>query len=290
MARPPRLPPIHALTAFEAAARLGGFGPAADELCITPSAVSHRIRQLESMLGEPLFERSPNGVRLNPAGQRYLLGVREAFDKLANLHGGRNAEPARLRVGAPPTFARDLLIPALPGFYRQWPDIEIEVEIAAPLDDKPARHDIDVRWGNGHFDGRPATRLFEDDIVVVATPATVQARGLAQPADLARAELLRTRLLPWRVWFAAAGLDWPEPVRGPMFADLGILLESAASGLGVAACPRRIAARWIQAGQLVPLFGIAARSPLGYHLLMDVDQAQRPEAAAFAEWLASTLA
>jgi len=290
MARPHRLPPIHALSAFEAAARLGGFSPAAEELCITPSAVSHRIRQLEAMLGEALFERSPTGVRLNPAGQRYLQGVREAFDRLAHLHRGDDAEPTRLVVGSPPTFARDLLIPALPGFYRQWPDVEIEVEIAAPLHDKPQRHDIDVRWGSGSFDGRPATRLFDDEIVVLAAPSYAEARGLAAPCDLARADLLRTRLLPWRLWFAAAGLDWPEPARGAMFADLGILLESAASGLGVAACPRRVAARWLRGGQLVQLFDTAARSPLGYYLLMDAEQSQRPEAAAFAEWLSTTLA
>ena len=119
MARPNRLPSIHALAAFESAARLGGLGQAAADLWITPSAVSHRIRQLESQLGESLFDRSPAGVRLSDTGQKYHGHVREAFDKLARLARDDAPPPLRLRVGAPPTFARNLLIPRLPEFYRQ---------------------------------------------------------------------------------------------------------------------------------------------------------------------------
>lgn len=290
MARPLKLPPIHALMAFEAAARLGGFGPAAEELCVTASAISHRIRLLESQLGEALFDRTPGGVRLNGAGQRYLQGVREAFERLAHLGGQGEAAPLRLSVGAPPTFARNLLIPALPGFYRLWPDIEIEVDIAAPLQSKPERHDVDIRWGSGSFDGRPALKLFDDEIVVLAAPGYAAAHGLQAPTALAGAELLRTRLLPWKPWFTAAGLDWPEPSRGPLFADLGILLEAAASGLGVAACTRRVAESWRARGQLEPLFGISAPSPLSYFLLLDAEAAGRPEVVAFADWLGASLA
>lgn len=83
-----RIPPMHALSAFESAARLGGFGQAANELCITPSAVSHRIRQLEALLEIQLFERTPTGTRLTGEGRRYLESVREAFDKLASAGGG----------------------------------------------------------------------------------------------------------------------------------------------------------------------------------------------------------
>lgn len=290
MARIPRLPPFHALLAFEAAARLGGFGPAAAELCITASAVSHRIRQLEETLGEPLFDRSPGGVRLNSAGRHYLRGVREAFDLLSHLGTAEARPPTPLRVGMPPTFARNMLIPALPAFYRQWPDIEIEVEIAAPMQEKPDRHDVDVRWGRGRFDGRHAIRLFDDEIVALASPAYVAMQGLSTPADLARAELLRSRLLAWRPWFQAAALDWVEPSRGPLFSDFGILLEAAAGGLGVAACTRRVASVWMQSGQLQPLFDVAAPSPEAYHVLVDAEQARRPEVAAFVEWLHATLA
>ncbi len=285
MARLQRLPPIHALAAFESAARLGGFAPAAAELCITPSAVSHRIRLLESQLGEQLFERTPAGVRLSDAGRRTLLGVREAFDRLAHLSRDDGADALRLSVGSPPTFARNLLIPRLPAFYRQWPDIEIEVAVAAPLQDRPERHDVDIRFGRGTFDERITTRLFDDEEIVLAAPAYLESHTLAVPADLARAELLRSPLVPWRAWFGAAGLDWPEPARGPVFTDLGILLEAAASGLGAAVCTRRVAANWTSSGQLEPLFGVAVPATSTYFALVDRDAAQRPEVAAFVEWL-----
>ena len=290
MARLQRLPPIHALTAFESAARLGGFAQAAGELCITPSAVSHRIRLLESQLGEQLFERTNAGVRLSAAGQRYLAGVREAFDRLAHLSGGADAQPLRLRVGAPPTFARNLLIPRLGAFYRQWPDIEIEVAVVAPLQERPARHDVDIRFGRAPFDERTATRLFDDDVLALAAPGYVQAMALRAPADLARAELLRSALVPWKPWFAAAGLDWPEPARGPAFTDLGILLEAAASGLGVAVCTGRVAQAWTAPAQLVPLFGLQVPATSTYHMLVERDVAQRPEVAAFVDWLGAQFA
>lgn len=286
MARLQRLPPIHALSAFESAARLGGFGQAAAELCITPSAVSHRIRQLENQLGEALFERLPGGVRLTEAGRRYLEGVRAAFDKLALLGSGGGApERPRLAVGVPPTFARNLLIPALPDFYRDWPEVEIEVSVAAPLQERPERHDVDIRYGVPPFDDRPPTRLWADRVAVFATPAYRDAQGLARPADLHRVERLRSPLVPWRDWCAAAGFEAGEPARGPSFADLGILLEAAASGLGVALAPLRIAARWTAAGRLVPLFGVEAAAAANYHLLVDRDALQRPEVAAFVDWL-----
>jgi len=287
-----RLPPIHALAAFESAARLGGFAAAATELCITPSAVSHRIRQLEARLGEQLFERTPSGVRLTEAGQRCRTVVCEAFDRLASLWPEEaDARPVRLVVGTPPTFARNLLIPLLPEFQRHCPDLQIEVAISAPMQDKPDRHDIDIRFGAAPFDDRPAVRLFEDRLDLLATPETADRLGLNRPADLRQAELLRSPLLPWRLWFGAVGLDWPEPKRGPLFADLGILLEAAASGLGVALCGRRIAERWTDTGRLVRLLPeIEVPSPSTYFILIGPEQARRPEVAAFADWLQATLA
>lgn len=288
MARVQRLPPIHTLVAFESAARLGGFAQAAAELCITPSAVSHRIRQLEAQLGEQLFERSPTGVRPSETGQRYLQGVREAFERLAHLSRNDAPQVLRLSVGTPPTFARNLLIPRLPEFYRQWPDIDIEVAVAAPLQDKPERHDVDIRFGAAAFDERVTTRLFDDVVVALAAPEYVAERRLSEPADLARAELLRSPLVAWKPWFAAAGLGWPEPARGPNFTDLGILLEAAASGLGVAVCNRRIAENWTRSGQLAALCGVSAVAPSTYHALVERDHTLRPEVAAFIEWLTAT--
>ena len=287
MARLHRLPPIHTLAAFESAARLGGFAQAAAELCITPSAVSHRIRQLEALLGEQLFERSPTGVRLSPAGQRTLQGVREAFDKLAQLFN-TETQGMRLTVGSPPTFARNLLIPHLHEFYQQWPDIDLQLAVAAPMQEKPERHDVDIRFGKPPFDDRLSIKLFDDQLLVLAAPGYLARRPLACPADLAHADLLRSPLVPWLPWMVAAGLEAREPARGPMFTDLGFLLEAAASGLGVAICPGRLAQHWQENGQLVALFDVAVASESTYYALVNREAAQRPEVDAFLDWLRTT--
>lgn len=289
MIRLNRLPPIHALAAFESAARLGGFAQAAVELCITPSAVSHRIRLLESQLGEQLFERSPTGVRLTAAGQRTLAGVREAFDRLAHL-SRVEAPSLSLSVGVPPTFARHLLIPRLPAFYQDWPDIEIQIDVAAPMQDKHGRHDVDIRFGKGDFDERASIPLFSDHLQVLASPEYLSRRSLVQPTDLQPSDLLRSPLLPWQLWLSAVGVNGPEPGRGALFTDLGILLEAAASGLGVALCLARVAEPFIARGQLVPLFDQAVPSPHTYHALVDAETAQRPEVTAFTDWLKTSLA
>jgi LysR family glycine cleavage system transcriptional activator len=287
MARLNRLPPIHTLAAFESAARLGGFAQAAAELCITPSAVSHRIRQLETLLGEQLFDRSPTGVRLTPAGQRTLQGVREAFDKLAQLFN-TETQGMQLTVGSPPTFARNLLIPRLPEFYQQWPDIDIQLAVAAPMQDKPERHDVDIRFGKPPFDDRLSIKLFDDQLLVLAAPSYLSRRPLSCPTDLVQADLLRSPLVPWQPWMVAAGLEPREPGRGASFTDLGFLLEAAASGLGVAICPGRLAQHWQENGQLVALFDVAVASESTYYALVNRAAAQRPEVEAFLDWLGTT--
>jgi DNA-binding transcriptional LysR family regulator len=287
MARLNRLPPIHTLAAFESAARLGGFAQAAAELCITPSAVSHRIRQLETLLGEQLFDRSPTGVRLTPAGQRTLQGVREAFGKLAQLFS-TETQGMRLTVGSPPTFARNLLIPRLPEFYQQWPDIDIQLAVAAPMQDKPERNDVDIRFGKPPFDDRLSIKLFDDQLLVLAAPSYLSRRPLSCPTDLVQADLLRSPLVPWQPWMVAAGLEPREPGRGASFTDLGFLLEAAASGLGVAICPGRLAQHWQENGQLVALFDVAVASESTYYALVNRAAAQRPEVEAFLDWLGTT--
>ena len=284
-----RIPPLHALAAFEAAARLGGFAQAAEELCVTPSAVSHRIRQLEAHLGKQLFERTPTGVRLTTGGRLVLEGVREAFETLAAVSGGSVASTReRLRLSVPPTFARQLLMARLPEFLHLRPDVQLEVHLSIPLQDVSAEAaDVEVRWGAGAYPERIVHKLFDDTFGPLAAPAYSAGRALAVPADLARAELLRSPLLPWRPWFAAADLAWPEPEQGAVFNDLGMLMEAAAAGLGVALCTRRIAAAWVESGRLAPLFDLRAASPFSYYVAAAPAQMKRPVVSDFVDWLRS---
>lgn len=286
-----RVPPLHALAAFEAAARLSGFAQAAQELCVTPSAVSHRIRQLEAQLGMSLFDRGPGGVRLTTAGRMYLDNVREAFDKLAQTRGVLSP-PARerLRVSVPPTFARQLLMARLPEYLRLHPEVELEVHLSIPLQDVTAEAaDVEVRWGRGDYPGREAVRLFADVVLPLAAPAYVAELGLQAPADLGRAVLLRSPLLPWRTWLEACGQTRGEPEQGAVFNDLGMLFEVAAAGLGVAMGTRRLSAAWVDSGRLVPLFGLTAASPFDYYVVTTPQQAARPAVADFTDWLAAAL-
>jgi DNA-binding transcriptional LysR family regulator len=121
-----------------------------------------------------------------------------------------------------------------------------------------------------------------------ATPAYVAAKALAVPADLARADLLRSPLLPWKPWLAAAGLDWAEPEQGAVFNDLGMLLEVAAAGFGVALGTQRLAAAWVESGRLAPLFDLRVASPNAYHAVAAPAAAQREDVAGFIAWLVGT--
>ncbi|MBI2313257.1 MAG: LysR family transcriptional regulator [Betaproteobacteria bacterium] len=287
-----RIPPIHALAAFEAASRLGGFAQAAEELCVTPSAISHRIRQLEEHLGVQLFERSAQGVRLTTAGRLYLESVREAFDKLSGLAGKPGAKTvARVRVSTPPTFARQLLVPRLAEFYRLYPDIELELHLVIPLlEAKAETSDVEVRYGTGDYDDVGAVKLFDETLQPACSPDYLKSAGpFKAPRDLKGAVLLRTPLEAWRPWFAAAELDWPEPGHGPVFNDLGLLMEAAASGQGVALTRSRLAADWMDSKRLVPLFDVKTVSPRTYYVACRRANAQRPEVAAFVEWLSGAL-
>ncbi|WP_323001381.1 LysR substrate-binding domain-containing protein [Denitromonas sp.] len=286
-----RVPPMHALAAFEAAARLGGFAPAADELCVTPSAVSHRIRQLEQQLAMQLFERTSAGVRLTTGGRMYLGRVREAFDALAHSGGRGTAGRVRLRVSAPPTFARQLLMPRLPAFLQDRDEIDLEMHVGNSLlaeVTEPA--DVAIRWSDGKELGGVSHRLFEDRVGPLAAPTYIAAHGLRSIDDVASATLLRSPLLPWGAWFQAAGLSRPEPERGAVFNDLGMLLEAASAGLGVAMSTRRLAAAWLDSGRLVPITELTAPSPNSYYVTCTAADQHRPEVADFMDWLREGLA
>ena len=284
------VPPMHALAAFEAAARLGGFAQAADELCVTPSAVSHRIRQLETQLGTALFERASGGVRPTTAGRLYLDSVRAAFDKLAQAGAVLRPERERLRLSLPPTFARQLLMARLPEYLRAHPEVELEAHLSIPLQDVTAEAaDVEVRWGKGDYPERVVRKLFDDTMVPLAAPSWVAAHAPAGMADLAGLDLLRSPLLPWRPCFAAAGLDWTEPERGAVFNDLGMLMEIAAAGLGAAVGTRRLSAAWVETGRLVPLFGVSAPAPFTYYAVTTPAQNKRAVVQEFIDWLVAAL-
>jgi DNA-binding transcriptional LysR family regulator len=285
-----RLPPVHALAAFEAAARHNSFAVAAEELCITPSALSHRIRLLEEFVGERLFIRDGRAVSLSEFGRRYLDVVRAALRTLTEFplpHKSVQAQP-RVKITVPPTFARYLLIPRLAEFSSRHPDIAVELFLSVPLYDLSlSESDLEVRFGAGNYPDIVTRKLFEEPAFAVASPAYLEKTGpLTTPADLQKATLLRSALEPWQPWFEAAGLTWPEPATGLRIDDLGILLEAIRHGYGVGLTRKHFAREMIARGELVQLFDVVLTSPPhAYYVVYENPALDRPEVAAFYHWM-----
>lgn len=282
-----RYPSIDGLRAFECAARLGSFERAADELHVTASAIGKRIATLEDLLGTPLLTRSARALGLTPAGKEYLAQVSTALGLLAAvpLHQRAAQQVQRLRITAPPTFARQVLVPQLQQFTEAHPQVELEVVLSIPfLDVAGSEADIEVRHlDDAAADGPP---LMHDVVMAMAAPALIaRLPPLRTPADLADAPLLRTPIEPWTPWFRAAGLDWGEPTQGTRLVDLGLTLEAAVSGQGVVLARPSLARPWLASGALRPLFALATTPARQYRLLPHASEGAAP---AFAQWLGAT--
>ncbi len=284
-----RIPPIQCLLTFEALARLRSVTLAADELFVTPSAVSHRVKQLEQILGTKLFGRAD--FSLTTEGIEYLAHVRDGLATLQKFPGiaGQSSAPGkrRLRVAVTPTFARAILIPRLKQFTDAYPEIELALQVSIPLLDVVAEDaDLMIRFGSGRYADVEHVCLVKDEVTPLASPAFVREHGpfeLAQ--DLEGQALLRSPLEPWRTWFAAQHLDWPEPAEGSQFNDIGLMCDAAAASMGIALVRLKLGAPWLDNGSLVRLFVQAVPSPHAHYLCWRTGAMDRWECQAFAQWL-----
>jgi DNA-binding transcriptional LysR family regulator len=278
-----RLPSIDGVLAFEAVLRLGSFERAAAELHVTASAVSKRIAALEDLLGTPLLQRGSRAVAPTVVGKEYLEQVRPALHLLGQVPLHRRAEQRaqRLRVTVPPTFARLILVPALPQLEQQLPGVEVEVVLSIPfLDISAGEADVEVHFAKDAIDAP----LMSDVVLPLASARLLDRHpALNQPSDLARLPLIRTPPEPWTPWFQAAGLDWSEPTRGAKLVDLGMSLDAALCGHGVVLGRPSLASRWLASGELVAPFRIAATPAYQYRVVRNADFAP---AVTFAAWLA----
>lgn len=285
-----RLPSTQGLLAFEAVARLRSVNLAAEELSVTPSAVSHRIRQLETQLALKFF--TGNDFGLSADGTAYLARVREAIAALQQVPG-RAAGPAvrRLRVAVTPTFSRQILLPRLALFCQAHPDIELMLQVTTPVRNVTVEEaDIELRFGTGPFHDRESVQILSDAVCPVCSPAYLRRHGpfdggFATPAEIARVQLLRTPLGTWRTWFTACGLDLPEPATGNQFNDLGLMLDAAAEDFGVGLMHLKLGSAWLDSGRLVRLSPASVPSPNAYFACWRPGAMERSECAAFVAWL-----
>jgi LysR family transcriptional regulator, glycine cleavage system transcriptional activator len=281
-----RIPPIQCLLTFEALARLRSVTLAAEELFVTPSAVSHRVRQLEQIIGTKLFGRAD--FSLTTEGSEYLAHVRDGLATLQKFPSAAAAPGKRkLRLAVTPTFARSILIPRLRQFTDAYPEIDLTLQVSIPLLDVVAEDaDLIVRFGTGRYADMEYAQLMKDEVTPLASPAFIREHGPFETAqDLANLPLLRSPLEPWRTWFAANGLDWPEPVEGSQFNDIGLMCDAAAAGMGVGLVRLKLGAPWLDNGALVRLYPHNVPSPHAHYLCWRTGAMDRWEITAFADWL-----
>jgi LysR family transcriptional regulator, glycine cleavage system transcriptional activator len=288
---PSRIPPIQCLQTFEALARLRSVTAASEELCVTPSAVSHRIRQLEDVVGTVLFGRAD--FSLTTDGSEYLAHVREGLEHLSRMPG-TDPSPGkrRLKLAVTPTFSRAILMPRLKGFFDAYPEIDLQLQVSIPLLDVVAEDaDLMIRFGTGRYADVEHQLLMADEVTPLAAPGYLREHG---PFDTVQdlqtqAKLLRSPLEPWRTWWVAHGLDAGEPADGSSFNDIGLMCDAAALGLGVALVRLKLGAHWIETGQLQRLGPRSVPSPHAHYLCWKTGTMDRWECSAFANWLQGAL-
>jgi DNA-binding transcriptional LysR family regulator len=287
-----RLPPLHALRAFEAAARHLSFKSAAAELHVTPAAVSHQIKALEDELGIKLFHRMTREIRLTEEGHALAPGLRDAFDRMTGAVERVTQAPTRsvLSISTLTTFAMLWLVPRMPRFQSTHPEIEVRVSTSQKaIDFTREDYDAAIRLGRGNWQGLAQHKLFEDRLTPLCSPEL--ARRLHKPADLAALPLLDTDPDPeWHFWFANAGLERMPVKRGPSFDSTRICLEAAANGIGVAIGDPLFAAELISSGRLVQPFPLVATTGKAFWFVYPQPFTARPKIVAFRDWLAEETA
>jgi LysR family glycine cleavage system transcriptional activator len=290
-----RLPPLNALRAFEAAARHLNFSRAADELSVTPGAVSQQIQNLEDFIGASLFKRTPRGLLLTDAAQTALPALREAFDRLAEAASLLTAavDGRRLTLTAPPSFAAKWLVPRLGRFETAYPQVDVWLSADMELVDFASGEvDLAVRYGGGPYPGLEVMRLMHETVIPVMSPELNAASPLGAPSDLAGHVLLHDgspdadeSCPDWQMWLAARGVKGVDGSRGPRFNQSSLVIEAAVAGRGVALAKRTLAQDDLDAGRLIAPMAITTSVDFAYYVVHPKAKARLPQVKAFVSWI-----
>lgn len=283
-----RLPPLNALPAFEATARLGSASKAAQELGRTHGAISKQLKVLAEALGYNLFQNEGNKLVLTSQGEAFLSSVAPALDQLSHaFEDARMAAPKSiLRLGVSATFATRWLMPRLPQFYKAHPGIEIEFRMSGRTPVEVTDQDLGISWDRLRYS---ADRWPFEPIADVAF-GVVHAPGYPVTPEGA-AHRVSTRLIPdtlptvWEVWGKLSGVT-VLGTRAMVIPQTGLIIDTACNGLGAAVMERRLVEEELQDERLV--------APFGWHEIKGGFGCYRPasirnesEAMAFVEWLRS---
>ncbi len=284
--------PLNALRAFAVAARHQHFAKAADELHVTAGAISRQIRLLEEELGQTLFERLPQGVRLTVQGRALATEIAPHLDGLTRAVARARLKSSVLTVSAPPTFGQEWLLSRLEDFQRQHPDIEVFLDASSaivPLGSEGGAQAA-IRYGRGDWQDGEIRLLLREWIFPVCSPALITA-PLAEPAALLDYPLLHaewpggwragrpsSRFNAWQDWFASQNVRLSDSLRGPRYSLSGMALQQAAAGKGVALGGCVLAQRLLASGALVrPLPDqFNQLSPQAYFLVLPKGPVEAP--------------
>ncbi|VFR41069.1 Glycine cleavage system transcriptional activator [plant metagenome] len=285
--------PLAMLRTFEAAARTGSFRAAANELCLSPSAISHAIRGLEEALGTQLFLRTGRAIALTPNGETLFGHVARGMDELrigmelVSSHG-----PAMLRLHSAPSFAAQWLLPRLSSFLSAHP--QIDLRLAANTDYARFEYnefDLDVIYGQPRSEGQVVVPLGQELLTPLCSPA--MAARIRTPADLLHMPLIQSdvKKIRWPAWFDLNGLPTP-PLHGARLDRSFMVIAAAADGLGVALESTLLAEREIRSGRLVrPLAGKEKEIRYVGHFLTYATATRRRHAIeVFKRWMLEELA
>lgn len=291
-----KIHPLNALRAFEASARQLSFVRAAEELHVTPAAVSHQVKKLEDYLGVPLFRRLPRGLQLADAGQLLLSDLRDVFrrlDRAMERVTERHAEGA-LTISVAPVFAVKWLVPRLQKFSARHPGIDVRMSSSlALIDFQRDAFDVAIRFGRGDYPGLAAELLFEESVTPMCSPRFLKGRNaLRTPEDLRHHVLLHNDSMVfdpeapgWAQWLAAAAVTHVDASRGPRFGQPDHALQAAIDGAGVVLGWRRLSADDAAAGRLATPFDLALPLGSAFYVVYPEAHADRPKIRIFRNWL-----
>jgi LysR family glycine cleavage system transcriptional activator len=290
------LPSLNALRAFEAVARLEKITRAADELNVTPTAVSRHIRNLEEELGVDLFEHSGSRLVLTAWGASYARSLHQAFTMIYDATDQLRAELVQmpLRLRAYTTFLVQWLMPRLLDFQRKYPSINLRITTAFdPVNFERDDVDLGIRYGDGYWPDVHATLLFQDEIVLVGD-ATESKRFSAMPllAALDSATLLVHSLRPhdWPDWLAAAGLEHVKGAGRMALDDLALIYQGAFDGAGVGLVQRRYVMTDLAEHRLYQLSPVVLRRSEGFYLVCRPQSTTNRAVRAFTAWIVACMA
>lgn len=293
MARP--LPPLNAVRAFETASRHLSFSRAAEELGVTQGAISKHVIALEDFIGAQVFVRSPNGLSLTQEGYTLMEALRPAFammsDAFAHYHR-RSPRSNVCRIATIASFASQFLVPRLPDFRAQHPDIEIEFITSIRLVDLEREEaDIAVRYGLGQYKGLVSTRLVKGILAPVCSPALLERHGTDLQALLSCTRRIQTAgYNEWRDWSAAAGVDLGATAPAYVIEDFLVAIKALVTGQGLALLPQILVRDQIDSGELVQFCPIPLEVEHTYHIAHTAASARRPFVQDVVSWLQKSAA